>query len=234
MHEFIGVNQTWHSLSLTRFLRWLFPCRRCVAASASDYVEVSNYMAVDRKMPRYCGQLKDVTSPMESDGPFFRVTFKSNDRFDGTGFFAIYQFTPVADAIMTTRHRGSTAARHPGKLPFFFFVFFFDSSRLKFFFQINLIWFVSTGSRLFALFVWVLSYLLSQWAEKMTWLQAIVKEGEFPKGKWNIICDEWPLCPGLFCSLVCYIYLLFPQYDSCSFSCVMRVICSIKGFYIIF
>ena len=117
---------------------------------------------------------------------------------------------------------------------FFFFVFFFDSSRLKFFFQINLIWFVSTGSRLFALFVWVLSYLLSQWAEKMTWLQAIVKEGEFPKGKWNIICDEWPLCPGLFCSLVCYIYLLFPQYDSCSFSCVMRVICSIKGFYIIF
>ena len=64
-------------------------------------------------MPRYCGQLKDLT--MESDGPFFRVTFKSNDRFDGTGFFALYQFTPVADAIMTTRHRASTAARQsPG------------------------------------------------------------------------------------------------------------------------
>merc|ERR1711911_164685 len=88
---------------------------RCVAASASDYVEVSNYMAVDRKMPRYCGQLKDLT--MESDGPFFRVTFKSNDRFDGTGFFALYQFTPVADAIMTPRHRPSAAARQsPGSV----------------------------------------------------------------------------------------------------------------------
>ena len=70
-------------------------------------------MAVDRKMPRYCGQLKDLS--MESDGPFFRVTFKSNDRFDGTGFFALYQFTPVADAIMTTRHRASTAtSQSPG------------------------------------------------------------------------------------------------------------------------
>lgn len=102
----------------------------CVATSASDYVEVSNYMAVDRKMPRYCGQLKDLT--MESDGPFFRVTFKSNDRFDGTGFFALYQFTPVADAIMTTRHRASTAARQ------------------------------SPGSALIAVLVWMLSHILSQ------------------------------------------------------------------------
>jgi hypothetical protein len=29
---------------------------------------------------------------IESDGDFFRVTFKSNDRFDGQGFEALYEF----------------------------------------------------------------------------------------------------------------------------------------------
>lgn len=65
-------------------------------------------MTVDRKLPRYCGLQKDLK--MESDGAFFRVTFKSNDRFDGTGFFASYQFTPVADAVTITRRRSSSPA----------------------------------------------------------------------------------------------------------------------------
>lgn len=86
---------------------------RCGQTSASDYLEVSNFMTVDRKLPRYCGQLKDLK--MESDGSFFRVTFKSNDRFDGTGFFAHYQFTPVADAVTITRRRSSATNNHPGK-----------------------------------------------------------------------------------------------------------------------
>ena len=72
------------------------PLFRCGQSSASDYVEVSNFMSVDRKLPRYCGQLKELK--MESDAEFFRVSFKSNDRFDGTGFFAHYQFSTVADA----------------------------------------------------------------------------------------------------------------------------------------
>jgi len=65
-------------------------------------------MTVDRKLPRYCGLQKDLK--MESDGAFFRVTFKSNDRFDGTGFYASYQFTPVADAVTITRRRSSSPA----------------------------------------------------------------------------------------------------------------------------
>ena len=68
--------------------------------------QVSNFMTVDRKLPRYCGLQKDLK--MESDGAFFRVTFKSNDRFDGTGFHASYQFTPVADAVTITRRRSSS------------------------------------------------------------------------------------------------------------------------------
>ncbi|KAI9558973.1 putative suppressor of lurcher protein 1 [Daphnia sinensis] len=84
----------------------------CGLTSASDFVEVSNFMTVDRKLPRYCGLQKDLK--MESDGAFFRVTFKSNDRFDGTGFFASYQFTPVADAVTITRRRSSApASRSP-------------------------------------------------------------------------------------------------------------------------
>ncbi|XP_059351718.1 cubilin-like [Daphnia carinata] len=80
----------------------------CGLTSASDFVEVSNFMTVDRKLPRYCGLQKDLK--MESDGAFFRVTFKSNDRFDGTGFHASYQFTPVADAVTITRRRSSSPA----------------------------------------------------------------------------------------------------------------------------
>lgn len=47
-------------------------------------------MIRDRKYSRHCGQLKEFD--VESDGKFFRVTFKSNDRLDGTGFNASYVF----------------------------------------------------------------------------------------------------------------------------------------------
>ena len=58
--------------------------------TSSDYVEFSNYKSIDRKIPRHCGLKKPKI--IESEGDFFRVTFKSNDRFDGTGFEAFFQF----------------------------------------------------------------------------------------------------------------------------------------------
>ncbi|KAL2738281.1 suppressor of lurcher protein 1 isoform X1 [Vespula maculifrons] len=62
----------------------------CEALTASDFVEFSNYMAKDRKYSRHCGQMKEFD--VDSDRKFFRVTFKSNDRLDGTGFNASYVF----------------------------------------------------------------------------------------------------------------------------------------------
>ncbi|KAI4472299.1 hypothetical protein M0802_016963 [Mischocyttarus mexicanus] len=47
-------------------------------------------MAKDRKYSRHCGQMKEFD--VDSDRKFFRVTFKSNDRLDGTGFNASYVF----------------------------------------------------------------------------------------------------------------------------------------------
>ncbi|XP_066581452.1 suppressor of lurcher protein 1 [Prorops nasuta] len=67
----------------------------CEAVSASDYVEFSNYMARDRKYSRHCGQLKEFD--VDSDRKFFRVTFKSNDRLDATGFRASYVFLDKED-----------------------------------------------------------------------------------------------------------------------------------------
>ncbi|XP_065340086.1 suppressor of lurcher protein 1-like isoform X2 [Cloeon dipterum] len=67
----------------------------CEATSASDYVEFSNYMTQDRKYSRYCGQLKGFE--VESDKRTFRVTFRSNDRLDGTGFHATYHFRPESE-----------------------------------------------------------------------------------------------------------------------------------------
>ncbi|CAG2173618.1 unnamed protein product [Oppiella nova] len=62
----------------------------CDSNSASDFVEFSNYRTVDRKMSRNCGV--KVPKNVISDNDFFRIAFKSNDKFDGTGFEAFYQF----------------------------------------------------------------------------------------------------------------------------------------------
>lgn len=69
----------------------------CEAISASDYVEFSNFMARDRKYSRHCGQLKEFD--VRSDRKFFRVTFRSNDRLDGTGFNATYGFTDEVESV---------------------------------------------------------------------------------------------------------------------------------------
>ncbi|CAG5076065.1 Similar to sol-1: Suppressor of lurcher protein 1 (Caenorhabditis elegans), partial [Cotesia congregata] len=80
----------------------------CEAVSASDYVEFSNYMSPDRKHSRHCGQLKEFD--IKSDRKFFRVTFKSNDRLDGTGFNASYVFFDEEDNYtMKTPLNGSTS-----------------------------------------------------------------------------------------------------------------------------
>lgn len=52
-------------------------------------------MVRDRKHKRYCGQLKEFD--VESDRKFFRVAFRSNDRLDGTGFNATYQFLDATE-----------------------------------------------------------------------------------------------------------------------------------------
>ena len=46
----------------------------------------------DRKLYRMCGQEPISSHKIESEGPFFRVTFKSNHIYDGHGFDAFYQF----------------------------------------------------------------------------------------------------------------------------------------------
>jgi len=78
---------------------YMLPIHRCLEATQSDYVEFSNFNIelVDRKMNRFCGTTKDEhrNKMVSSDGSFFRVTFKSNDAFDATGFEAFYQFRKV-------------------------------------------------------------------------------------------------------------------------------------------
>ena len=69
--------------------------RSCNEDTQSDYVEFSNFNVelTDRKMRRMCGtKSSNVRHDVTSDGNFFRVTFKSNDAYDATGFTAFYQF----------------------------------------------------------------------------------------------------------------------------------------------
>lgn len=83
---------------------------RCEAVSASDYVEFSNYMIRDRKYPRHCGQLKEFD--VYSDRKFFRVTFKSNDRLDATGFNASYVFLDEEENYTMKIPASNGSARH--------------------------------------------------------------------------------------------------------------------------
>ena len=65
---------------------------RCDDSTKSDFVSFSNYLnAEDRKMPRYCGK-KQGEPTEQSDGAFFRVTFRSNHIYDAQGFKAVYAF----------------------------------------------------------------------------------------------------------------------------------------------
>ncbi|BFZ25077.1 hypothetical protein BsWGS_28115 [Bradybaena similaris] len=71
---------------------------RCEESTSSDYVSFSNFAdSEDRKMTRMCGQSSQDKREIWSDGPFFRVTFKSNERYDSTGFQAFYQFRGVSE-----------------------------------------------------------------------------------------------------------------------------------------
>ncbi|XP_045620861.2 suppressor of lurcher protein 1 isoform X2 [Procambarus clarkii] len=66
----------------------------CTAESGSDYVEFSNLPTQDI-LPRRCGRF--APKVVESDGPFFRVTFHSNHKFDGMGFAATFHFLSMDD-----------------------------------------------------------------------------------------------------------------------------------------
>ncbi|XP_067142809.1 suppressor of lurcher protein 1-like [Centruroides vittatus] len=80
----------------------------CTMDTASDYVEFSNSRSVDKKIPRFCGLKKPKV--INSEGEYFRMTFKSNDRFDGTGFEAFYQFRNAVDPFTVKRIRSATSS----------------------------------------------------------------------------------------------------------------------------
>lgn len=71
---------------------YIFFLGRCSEKTQSDFVEFSNFNVplTDRKMARLCGEGSYYS--VQSDGSFFRVTFTSNDIFDGTGFMGRYEF----------------------------------------------------------------------------------------------------------------------------------------------
>lgn len=80
-----------YPLNFHRINHICFALCRCEESTASDYVEFSNFMTVDRKFRKMCETNKRAWD-VRSDGRFFRVTFRSNDRFESTGFRASYQF----------------------------------------------------------------------------------------------------------------------------------------------
>ncbi|CAG9810163.1 unnamed protein product [Chironomus riparius] len=77
----------------------VFPCYGDDVSS--DSVEFSNYPSRDRKLKFYCGKV-DHAFTLKSENKYFRVTFRSNDRLDGTGFRASYKFiSPIKNETRT-------------------------------------------------------------------------------------------------------------------------------------
>ncbi|KAH8306473.1 hypothetical protein KR018_012422, partial [Drosophila ironensis] len=79
----------------------------CDHQTASDYMEFSNFMSMDRKYSRYCGKLQNFE--MRSDGRFFRVTLHSNDRFVAIGFRALYTFESIPPNNSLNELRGTAS-----------------------------------------------------------------------------------------------------------------------------
>ncbi|XP_022909201.1 suppressor of lurcher protein 1-like [Onthophagus taurus] len=84
----------------------------CNSSSASDYIEFSNYMRIDSKYKRRCGQQSPFL--INSERKFFRVTFRSNDRLDGHGFNASYVFLDKSEVntIIVPNHTSSAEIKH--------------------------------------------------------------------------------------------------------------------------
>ncbi|GMS91467.1 hypothetical protein PENTCL1PPCAC_13642, partial [Pristionchus entomophagus] len=73
----------------------VFPC---YGISKSDYVLFSNYQTLDRTNKKYCGKTAPRDSTSESN--YYRLIFETDEVFDGTGFYARYQFlTPPKESL---------------------------------------------------------------------------------------------------------------------------------------
>lgn len=88
----------------------------CDEDSASDYVEFSNFNTRDRKYVLYCGHWRELS--VRSDGRYFRITMASNDRLDGTGFRALYNFETAQQQQqqVTTEQNAMAAKSASGKV----------------------------------------------------------------------------------------------------------------------
>lgn len=71
---------------------------RCTESTQSDYLEFSNFMPVDTRFRRRCGYEKDPFMVV-SEKKFFRITFMSNEQYDGSGFIGTYHFTDNLDMV---------------------------------------------------------------------------------------------------------------------------------------
>ncbi|GMR43088.1 hypothetical protein PMAYCL1PPCAC_13283, partial [Pristionchus mayeri] len=89
----------------------VFPC---YGSSKSDYVLFSNYQTLDRTNKKYCGKSPPRASTSESN--YYRLIFETDEVFDGTGFYARYQFlTPQKDSLSKVKPISSST-----HLPIFF------------------------------------------------------------------------------------------------------------------
>ncbi|XP_028160311.1 suppressor of lurcher protein 1-like [Ostrinia furnacalis] len=94
----------------------------CEAVSASDYVQFSSQM-LDSDSNRHCGLLRDLRVTSEKNS--LRVTFRSNDRLDGTGFKADYIFLRDSEMHSMTMPDSveSSSTHHAPALVFLTFLF---------------------------------------------------------------------------------------------------------------
>ncbi|XP_074658183.1 suppressor of lurcher protein 1-like isoform X2 [Tubulanus polymorphus] len=95
----------------------------CSDTTHSDYLELSE-MEPNSKPTRYCGSHLNF-DPITSKDEFFRVTFKSNEKFDEQGFLASYTFISSDDVnptslnvgLLPPTNRSQEVAPYDAKIP---------------------------------------------------------------------------------------------------------------------
>ncbi|CAH0723621.1 unnamed protein product, partial [Brenthis ino] len=94
----------------------------CESVSASDYVQFSHKM-IDTGSKRHCGQLRELQVASKSN--FLRVTFRSNDRLDGTGFKAEYIFLKDSDMQSIKQDASGTSSNRMKSMLWWFIITIF-------------------------------------------------------------------------------------------------------------
>ncbi|XP_074600158.1 suppressor of lurcher protein 1-like [Brevipalpus obovatus] len=114
-------------INFTHFdVRGISPCH---PGSSSDYIQYSSEPLISSRVVKICGHKRPKS--IVSSGNFLRILFKTNDKYDGSGFRAQYHFQVIKSDESSPNKLSSLANRSPGLVLWKILIFSIIFIRIK-------------------------------------------------------------------------------------------------------